>query len=144
MTASVDRPFKSVYLAGSALDMGRAAGWHRRLTDAGIVVVSTWIENVSTVGSSNPRGAPRGNRFRWARGCLAEIERAEIFWMLVPDGDRPTRGAWAELGFAYGLARMLVSSGDITSSIFCSIGWEFESDQEAFQFVVAAAEDGPR
>lgn len=132
-----------VYLAGSSLDMDRARKWHGRLTEAGVWVCSTWIENISRVGQPNPRDASAQDRRKWATGCLNEVSKAAVMWSLVPDGDRPlhTKGKWAELGYAYGIAIPIVCSGDTKSSIFCALGYEYASDEDAFAHVVAIAKE---
>ena len=52
--------------------------------------------------------------------------------MLVPPVDAPTRGAWGESCYAHALARPLVFSGDTKQSVFCALGDEYESDEDAF------------
>lgn len=133
-----------VYLAGSSMDMDRARKWHARLTEAGVWVTSTWIESITRVGQANPRDASAQDRRRWASGCFAEVGRSTVFWSLIPDGDRPTRGKWAELGYAYGIALPIVCSGDTKSSVMCALGFEYLSDEDAFKHVVALAKEFSR
>lgn len=128
-----------VYLAGSALELHRARDCHSRLVQADITVVSTWIANIERVGSSNPRDATVSQRAAWAVNCLNEVARADIVWLLVPPTDQPTRGAWAEIGYAYGGAKTLIASGDTKQSIFCALTQEYERDEDAFAAVVAEA-----
>lgn len=125
-----------VYLAGSALEINRARQWHSRLIQAGVTVVSTWIANVDQVGSSNPRDAATSHRIHWAAADFAEIQRADLLWLLVPSLDAPSRGAWAELGYAYASAKRLICSGDTKQSIFCALGHEYETDEQAFNAVI--------
>lgn len=124
-----------VYLAASAADMARAKSWRDQLIAAGVDVIASWIDNVEKVGESNPRDATQHQRFLWTTSDLKEIADSRLVWMLVPPAGRPTKGAWFEAGFAYALARPVVFSGDTKSSIFCSTGYEYESDDEAFAAV---------
>lgn len=115
---------KTVYVAGSALDIERVKEWTARLRSAGVIVTSTWIENVTKIGDSNPRGASQVDRQSWAAQCIREVARADILWSLVPRPDRTTRGAWFEAGYAYAAGKRIVFSGDTKQSIFCALGDE--------------------
>lgn len=121
-----------LYLAGSSADADRCARWHAKLVAQGIAVTSTWLSVIATVGSANPRDASRDDRERWSTADLAELHAADVVWFLVPPIDKPTRGAWLELGVAVSANKRVVCSGDTRQSIFCALGEEFATDEDAF------------
>jgi nucleoside 2-deoxyribosyltransferase len=129
-----------VYLAGSSAPAERARikCWKQRLEEAQITVVSTWIASVETYGG-NPREATKEERRAWAHGCRVEIAQADIFWLLVPPVDAPTRGAWAELDYAQLWGCTLIASGDTKQSIFCAYALEFAEDKLAFDEILRLA-----
>lgn len=120
-----------VYLAASAAEIHRARQCRAFLVEGGVEVLASWIENVAAVGSSNPRDATKRDRHRWSVSDLTELSSADLVWMLAPSIGHETRGAWVEVGFAFGIAKQLVFSGDTKQSIFCSLGLEYDSDAEA-------------
>lgn len=137
---------KKVYVAGSSAELDRARTWRDRLVSAGVEVVSTWIETVIAVGDANPREATTNARRVWSEDDLAQVSIADVFWLLAPE--QPTRGAWVELGFAHATrlvepdARMairVIISGDTRQSIFCALGEEYATDEEAFAAIVEMA-----
>jgi nucleoside 2-deoxyribosyltransferase len=125
-----------VYIAGSSAELERVDRCAARAHAAGLFVVSTWPVSVRNVGHANPRGAVRSDRQRWSLNCLAEIQLADVVWLLVPAIDQPTRGAWLELGYAIRAGKGIVCSGDTMQSIFASLGAEFESDDAALAFLI--------
>ena len=136
-----------LYLAASSAELDRARLWRDRCVSAGIEVVSTWIESVLRVGASNPRDASRDQRTVWARTCLDEIERLrreDAFWLLWPTVKTET-GALIELGYMLGAWcqpgpwHHILISGDTKRSIFCALGREYATDEEAFAAIVAEA-----
>jgi hypothetical protein len=127
----------TVYIAASSADIDRAEHWRDRLVAVGVRVVGTWMANIRTVGDANPRTASADLRSYWSRTCLEQVADADAFWLLVPGADKPTAGAWIELGYALGCDLRIVCSGDTKRSIFCALGDEYASDEDAFAAVVA-------
>lgn len=133
-----------VYVAGSSDERERAKKWMKALRDAGVEVTSTWCETIDGEqhGAANPRDATLADRNRWAIENVIQIQPAGIIWVLVP-GVGHGRGAYFEMGWAYGMGKLLVSSGlrsghaDTRQSVFTALGREFSDDAEAFEFVVA-------
>src|SRR4051812_33663234 len=125
-----------VYIAASPSDLERVDHWTARLAAAGIVVVSTWPAVVRAAGAGNPRDATKEQRASWAAADLLEVGGADLVWLLVPA--KPSFGAGFECGYAsHGPVRAgLVSSGDTRSSIFTALGHEFDTDEEAFAWIV--------
>lgn len=129
-----------VYIAASSAELPRARLWRDRCVAAGIEVVSSWIENVTKVGEANPRDATREQRREWTYQCLREIQLADRFWLLWPE--RPS-AALVEFGFVAGrwtsFALDVFISGDTKRSIFCALGREYATDEEAFAALVDEA-----
>jgi hypothetical protein len=128
-----------VYVAASALEIPRAKLAMSRLEAGGIAVTSTWVTSIEAVGVSNPRDATADQRRAWSVADFAELRAADVLWLLAPAAGAPTRGAWAELGFAHGIGKAIVCSGDTRQSIFCALGSEYESDNEALGAICAMA-----
>ena len=128
--SEVDRKLR-VYVAGSSAETERAVRCMNWLRDHGIVVTSSWPEVIATVGIANPRNAPRDDRATWTQTDLAEVQTADVLWLLAPN--TPTRGAWIEYGFALAVGRMVVASGDTKQTIFTAIGDEYGTDAEALE-----------
>src|SRR5262249_33914898 len=124
-----------VYLAAASDDIERAESWRKRLREAGVEPLCSWIDNVRRVGAGNPRTAPRTDRLRWSMSDLSEVIAADVVWVLMP-ATGASFGAGLEAGFAYGCAKRLVFSGSTTRSVFCSLGAEFDEDGEAFWSIV--------
>jgi hypothetical protein len=133
-----DRPRPKVYVAGASApsEMDKVEHWSGRLVAAGADVVSTWVSNVRKVGAGNPRTASAAERKSWSLADLAEVTEARLLWALVPPPEVQSRGAWVEIGWAYGLAKMVVLSGDTRQSIFCALGDEYEDHETAFNAVL--------
>lgn len=126
-----------VYIAGSTNDIERVDYWSRRLVEAGHAVVSTWTDTVKKVGAGNPRDASVGQRMEWSYADFAEVELADVLWLLVPPPKLvAVHGSSIELGYAKRAGKRLVASGDTRCSIFCSIAHEYERDEDAFALIV--------
>lgn len=124
-----------VYVAGSSQgeEAERVAWAVRRLAEVGIESTNTWAQTIAKVGDANPRNAGVDHRFEWSKQCLTEIDAADAVWFLVPRMPVMTRGAWAEIGYAFAMHKEIVCSGDTTQSIFCALGDECEDDELALE-----------
>jgi hypothetical protein len=130
-----------VYVAASSAEIERAKRWRDRLRQAGVDAMASWIDSIEQAGAANPDSWPPVQRRRVALECLSEAATALTVWFLVPPKAYPdlaTRGAWAEIGFAYGGARQLVFSGDTRQSVFCALGAEYSTDEEAFARILSS------
>jgi hypothetical protein len=132
---SAGDPMK-IYIAASSNDITRAALWHEKAKAANIETTSTWLEIIESVGNANPRDVTAKQRADRAFDDLFGVHRADLFWLLVPSLDKPTRGAWIEFGSAQAKGKRIVCSGDTKQSIFCAVGTEFERDEDAFAYVL--------
>lgn len=133
---------RRVYLAGSSHpeERGRVEAALLTLQAVGVEVISTWLDDVKACnGDGNPRTMAVADRRGLALKDFGQVAQAHIFWLLVPPPSIPTRGAWAELAYAYSLGKQIVCSGDTVQSIFSSLGYETTSDEVALQTVVSLA-----
>lgn len=122
-----------VYVAGSSAEMPRAEHWVKALREAGITVTSTWTDVITSVGSANPIGVSPEQRRSWSyTDLVVDLGPADWLWFLVPPPSVQTRGAWVELGVAFAARKSIICSGDTEQSIFCALGIERVSDEEAF------------
>lgn len=127
-----------MYVAGASSEVDRAERMIRRLRERGVVVTSSWPEVVRLNGE-NPATAPTASRLRWSCDDLVGVETADMLLALVPPIDQPTRGAWVEIGYAKAIGNELVFAGATKQSIFCAMGFEFETDDAAFDYVLSRA-----
>lgn len=133
------RPLR-VYLAGSSGEIRRARTAYELLAALpNVVVVSTWLDVIEKVGIANPSDASAAQRREWTVTDLAEVASADAVWFLVPSSSAPTRGAWAELGYAYALSKRILCSGATRQSIFCALGSEHAMDEGALEAIEAIA-----
>lgn len=138
-----ERPLRrvaKVYVAGSSAELERCEAAIALLEKAGVFVTSTWPNVVRDNGMGNPRDAALAERRHWSTVDLGELRDADLIWMLVPALDAPTRGAWLEVGYATGLGKLVIFSGDTLQSIFCAIGVEFSDDASALEFILGIAD----
>lgn len=135
------RPYR-VYIAAAStvLETARAVHCAERLRAAGVEVVSTWPDTVTSVGAGNPRDATTSQRRQWSATDLAELASADALLLLCPPPGITTRGAWVELGCAYARALLIVSSGDTKQSIFTALGVEYADDEAAIGGLLVVAE----
>lgn len=126
-----------VYVAASAAEIDRAEAVTARLRGMGIEVTSTWPVMIRERqgGVTNPRGASRVDRRAWSDTDLSELDEADVLLFLAPEPSGPTRGAWVELGYARATRKPIISSGDTLQSIFCAMGLEFATDDEALSYL---------
>lgn len=119
-----------VYVAGSSAEIDRAEQVMQAIERAGHVVVSTWTEDIASVGEANPRDASAEERRGWARGCLRQVGGSDALVFLVPREPATTRGGWAEMAYAFRSQIPILCSGDTKQSVFCALGDEVELDAE--------------
>jgi len=134
-----------IYVAASSQEMDRAVKWMNALRAAAIGVTCSWPEAIGAVGAANPTGDPLA-RAGYAVGDLIQIERAPLFWLLMPYGAH-SFGAAFELGYAVSLAqrsleqaeagRAIYVSGKFERSIFPAIVREYNTDEDAFDAIKA-------
>jgi hypothetical protein len=139
-----------VYVAAASSEIERAEKWMARLREAGVEVVSTWPEVIRKVGAANPMEASREERAGWASADLSELSSANVLWLLLPE--KPTSGMWIEYGYGLcfgavakeareagveGAPKFQIVSSGIERSIFTALAPNYESDEVAFEMIVA-------
>jgi len=96
-----------------------------------------WVAMVEAAGSAN-EGLTDDQRCYYAHADLHAVGLADVLWLLAPSPSAPSTGAWVELGYALRAApRVIVSGPARTRSIFCALGEEYDSDDEAWTAIVA-------
>jgi hypothetical protein len=128
-----------VYVAAASSEMDRAARWMDELEAAGVEVTSDWVSIITTVGTANPREASQSARREWAVDDLSGVVDADLVWFLAPEA-APARGAYFEIGYAWGMGIDVVVSGDTRQSIFCAVGEEFDDDLAAYEYILSRFE----
>lgn len=125
-----------VYVAAGSSDAARAADIIKRLRAAGVHVTYDWTADVLKEGSAQANLLPRDPRI-----ALAEIRgvgEAEVVWFLVPRIG--SSGAGFELGYAYGIGKVLICSGpDRERFYFGVILNEYETDDAALDWLIGIA-----
>lgn len=123
-----------VYIAAASAEIERAERMRDLLQANGFEVTSSWMEQIRQVGASNPHDESEDQREEWAVQCIREVMASDVLWLLVPPAHIRTAGAWGEFLAAWMLPTVsVISSGDTKQSIFCALGDEYASDEEAVQ-----------
>lgn len=103
-----------------------------------------WQEIIEKAGAAN-EGLSYDERISAATADLDGVRRADILWLLAPHADIATgRGCWVELGAGLVLEKVVVISGkDRGRSIFCALGQEIATDEDAFAVICALLDEYP-
>lgn len=114
---------KKIYVAGASREKDLCKGYMKRLREAGFDVVSTWPEAIEGEGGKTDAELSIDDKIKYAHQDLAQLESADLFWLITPRHEHPTKGAWIELGFAlsYMPPRFIVVSGDTRACIFATL-----------------------
>lgn len=126
-----------IYIAAASKDIARAELVRDQLRELEYDITSTWMDQIRQVGAANPRDASNEQRAIWAEGCLREVRNSDVLLFLVPDDGMDTAGAWTELGVAYAESVEILCAGVTKRSIFCALGREFASDQDAIHHIAS-------
>lgn len=122
-----------IYIAGSSAEPARVR-WAMDAINAtpGLRVAHDWLASIE-------RGAPANaelslaERRTYAADDLRAVHAAAVVWFLAPE--KPTRGAWLEVGYALALGKVVIVSGDTAQSIFCALAVECSCDADALQLI---------
>jgi nucleoside 2-deoxyribosyltransferase len=144
-----EKMVRSIYVAGASDEIETCRAWMARLREAGLRVTSTWPEKIAAEKTPDA-GLSIIMRRRYALGDFAEVDQADILWLIVPT--RPhSKGAWIELGYAIAQGTHIVISGASRGCIFASMadvlcesyGPSFTADHQA-AFKAIVQKWGPR
>lgn len=132
MTADGADPYApSIYVAASSGEVARARRAMAAVRARAWTVVHDWTETIAGVGEANPIDAPHADRLAWSRQAFDAIDRAWAVWLCTPSIGAG-RGAFAELGYAIAIGRLVVASGkDRRASIFTACAIEVADDADA-------------
>lgn len=125
-----------VYLAGASKEIERARQWAEKLRDADIMLTSTWVEVIGRVGAANPATASPEQLTKWTLRDIAEVQDADLLWLLLPAIGVETVAAYVELGVAYVSEKRIVTSGP-HRPIFTPVlaDESFAADVDAFDWI---------
>ena len=128
-----------VYVAGASAEYSRAKEWARKLEATGFIrVTHDWWTSVEHHGVGGDHALTEDERMAYAIGDLGGVRDARVFWALW--SDHRSNGRSIELGYALRCDDMVtVISGPSRGCIFASLADEYETDQEAFDAIVALA-----
>ena len=133
-----------LYIAGSSQELSRARRWHEFARQRKqLIVVSNWVETIQAHGGiTNPLDDDA--RINLALTNLEQVDRCDVFWLLNPQ--RPTIGAWVELGRALSPTRRIIQrpchvfvSGGAKQTIFTALTTEVAADADAFECILKLA-----
>lgn len=103
-----------VYVAASSREMPRVDAALAALDKIpNVEVTYRWIDMMRTDGGRTDKDLTEFEARVRAHGCYEGVRNADVLWLLYPI--EPTRGAWAELGYAsalhdyFGNIRVIVS-----------------------------------
>lgn len=131
-----------LYISGASSEHKRAAALEAALAGNPISVSDRWWRDAASWTGRDGEHTPDERR-RITRHHFANIEQADVFWLLVPSPGHYSRGAWAETGFAQAQSRALtivVSGERFLDSVFTSLtDRQFLTDDEALAYVLDLA-----
>jgi hypothetical protein len=115
---------RRIYIAGAFAEKPLVKRYMRLVEGAGWAVVHDWTQ--FDYGMPD-RELPRDVARHHAAEDLEMVRKADVFWMLVPEGH--SKGSWVELGLAIELQHQrrvrfddasprIIVSGDVRASIF--------------------------
>lgn len=126
-----------IYIAAASKEIERAERVRDQLRGHGFTITSTWMDQIRQIGEANPRDASHAQRHTWSLQCLYEVWKSDVLLFLVPPVGIDTAGAWGELIHAHNQKEIeILCAGDTKRSIFCALGKEFASDNEAIAHLV--------
>ncbi len=134
-----------VYVAGASAEWERAQRVMEWVRSEGWTVAHDWVADVireRIEGGRSDAELTLMEQARYARGDLKAIEGVDYLWFLAPE--KPTAGAWVELGFAYAqeAVGIIVSGAENGNLMWCSLADQrFETDSDAFEALLKQAEE---
>lgn len=112
-----------IYVAGASREKDLCKGYMARLRAAGLDVVSTWPEAIEGEGGKTDAELTVEDKNKYAHQDFAQLESADLFWLIAPRHEHPTKGAWIGFGFAIALLPPIhiIVSGDTRACIFATL-----------------------
>jgi nucleoside 2-deoxyribosyltransferase len=110
-----------IYVAGASAEAEGNRAAIQKCRAMGYDCTHDWTRSVfkhRALGQSDAM-LSQAERHGYAAGDLAGVRQADIFWLRVPKNG--STGAWIELGYALGLGKEILVSGDHLRSIFSAL-----------------------
>lgn len=138
----------SIYVAASSTEIERAEKWIAALRGQGITVTSVWPETIrrvqkeramkTTNEASNPKQATVADHRTWSMENVSQIDKSDLFWLLVPAPENPSQGAYFEFACAWKAHKLTIASGGDQRFVFTSLAQILvEEDQSAYELILA-------
>ena len=131
----------SVYVAGASSERAeRAKPVMQALTNAGFRITHDWTEACDMHGANNEHGTLSAEELAaCAYADLNGVRTADILVLLAPE--KPSTGAWAELGIALMSGCRIFIAGPCDQCIFTWLPQcqKFGTDEELVRFLTEAA-----
>ena len=127
-----------VYVAGASAELERAQQVMEWVRSEGWTVAHDWVADVVRERIEGGRSDAELTRYEKARYAVADLNAlrgSDVFWLLAPE--KPTTGAWVELGSAYAKEMRLVVSGPAWDThLFSALAQDsYETDLAALEAI---------
>lgn len=117
-----------IYLAGASKELDTCKFYIERLKVLGHTITHDWTKEVEANSEGNPRETPIETMRIWSNADFNGVYKANMIWLLVPNNN--SAGCWIEYGYALGVGRNVIVSGDWRKSIFSSLAFERYANHE--------------
>jgi hypothetical protein len=122
-----------IYLAGASKELDTCKHYIERLKLLGHTITHDWTKEVEANGDANPKDVALGDMIKWSHDDLSGVKKSDIVWLLIPENN--SAGCWIEYGFALGIHKRVVISGNWKKSIFSALAYErFPNHELALDF----------
>lgn len=130
-----------VYVAGASSERAERAGpVSRALEKAGYQITHDWTKAVDMHGANNEHGSLSAEEMSsCARDDYEGVQIADIFVLLAPQ--KPSTGAWAELGIALAYGCRIFIAGPCDKCIFTWLPEcrKFDTDEDLVRYMTEEA-----
>lgn len=118
-----------IYIAGSSREIERAERAIKAVRELGHTITVDWpaaMRAEAANGKGDHALTPEEQK-RYAEADLDGVAGADLVWLLIPDRENPSVGAWFEAGYALAIARYhepstaIVASGVVGGYIFARV-----------------------
>jgi hypothetical protein len=117
-----------IYLAGASKELDTCKHYIERLKLLGHTITHDWTKEVEANGDANPTNATLEGCRKWSNADFEGVYKANIVWLLYPENN--SAGCWIEYGYALGIGRSVIVSGNWKKSIFSSLAFERYTNHE--------------
>jgi hypothetical protein len=139
--ANIDKVGMRFYLAGASAESEMVRDYAARVVAVGHSLTMRWWEPVLDRRAAGLTDATLtlDERLAYSRADIRAVRGADVFWLLVPE--RPSTGAWCELGIALSAGALVVVSGAWERCVFTAdADHRFETHEEALAWLVSLSE----